>query len=128
MKIILGLMIFIGTSCTSGQKCSEEEDLDLDGINDCLEAEMGTDANNSDSDGDGYTDLEEMNCVSDPTNEEEVCYSCGWAHNDPGNLSSTGSNEGDVMSNLRMVDQCGDEVDLWDFHGAYHVLYMTAAW
>ena len=124
------LIPIIPSACVSnGEKsCSTDQDLDSDGLNDCEEAELGTDPNTSVSDGDGLTDLEEMDCVSDPTDATELCYSCGWAHNDPGNLSSTGMAEGDVIENIQMVDQCGDNVDLWDFHGAYHILYMTAAW
>lgn len=62
------------------------------------------------------------NCVSD------VPYQCGWERNDPGALKSTGSDIGDVIENVKMTDQCGDTVSIWDFYGDYHVLYMTAAW
>jgi hypothetical protein len=27
-----------------------------------------------------------------------------------------------------MVDQCGDDVSMWDFYGEYHIIYKTAAW
>ena len=70
-----------------------------------------------------------MACVSDPTDGAEKCYSCGWKHNDPGNLQATGSKEGDVIENLSLVDQCEEPVNLWDFAGGdYHILFMTAAW
>ena len=130
--------------------CSDEEDTDSDGLVECEELELGTDPNAADSDEDGLTDAEEValgtdpltidtdgdgyddgveaDCVSDPLNAEEVCYACGWEHNDPGNLESNGSEVGDVVANIQLVDQCGEMVDLWDFHGEYHVLYMTAAW
>ena len=74
------------------------------------------------------SDKEEVDCVSNPLDEAEQCYACGWAHNDPGDIESTGSEIGDVMANLQLEDQCGDVVDTWDFYGEYHVLYMTAAW
>ncbi|MGB0640711.1 MAG: hypothetical protein ACPGTU_15335 [Myxococcota bacterium] len=108
--------------------CSETSDSDGDGITECDELELGTDPNNADTDGDGFADAEEVLCVSDPTDPDEQCYACGWEHRDPGNLESTGSDVGDVMDNVSLVDQCGEMVDLWDFYGEYHVLYLTAAW
>ena len=39
-----------------------------------------------------------------------------------------GLNEGDVIANLAFIDQCEEEVSLWDFAGEYHILWMTAAW
>ena len=40
-----------------------------------------------DSDGDGFADADEVDCVSDPADANEQCYACGWEHNDPGNIS-----------------------------------------
>jgi hypothetical protein len=108
--------------------CSPDSDLDNDGLDDCQEEALGTDPESADSDGDGYTDGEEFDCVSDPQDADEQCYACGWEHNDPGNLESTGTSNGDVMGNFALIDQCGEMVDMWDFYGEYHVLYMTAAW
>ena len=76
----------------------------------------------------GFRDAEELDCVSDPLNEEEVCYECGWAHNDPGDLVSQGAEQNDVLADVQLIDQCGERVDLWDFYGEYHILYLTAAW
>lgn len=122
--------LILMTSCSFSNKedCSSDEDLDSDGLHDCLEMEIGTDINKEDSDGDGFSDVEEYDCVSDPLNSDEVCYACGWGHNDPQNLTSTGAERGDVIDNLQLYDQCEDLVDLWDFYGEYHILYMTAAW
>ncbi len=108
--------------------CSADLDSDGDGLDDCAEEELGTNPTNDDSDGDGFTDSEELDCVSNPLDVDEQCYACGWEHNDPGTLVSEGTREGDVIKNIELVDQCGDMVDVWDFHGEYHVLYMTAAW
>jgi hypothetical protein len=107
--------------------CSEDSDADGDGLDDCAEADLGTDPANDDSDGDGFTDSEELDCVSNPLDVDEQCYACGWEHNDPGTLVSNGKEVGDVIHNISMVDQCGEMVDIWDFHGEYHVLYMTSA-
>jgi hypothetical protein len=103
-------------------------DLDGDGISYEDEIAQGTNPDLMDSDGDGIDDADEMLCGSDPMNAEEVCYKCGWKRNDPGRLASTGSEIGDLIENVQMVDQCGEMVSIWDFYGEYHILYMTAAW
>jgi hypothetical protein len=103
-------------------------DADMDGVTDCDEAELGTDPENPDTDGDGNDDGVEVDCGSDPLDPEEVCYGCGWGRNDPGDLVSTGAQVGDVIANLQLVDQCKEEINLWDLTGEYHILYMTAVW
>jgi len=127
--LLLSTLMLLAAGCGEEEwVCSEASDPDADGLNDCEEEALGTDMALADSDGDGLSDFEEVECVSDPLNGDEVCYACGWEHNDPGNLESTGDDEGDVIENLALVDQCGETVDLWDFHGEYHILYVTAAW
>lgn len=103
-------------------------DADGDGLDDCAEAELGTDPNAADSDGDGVADADEVDCVSDPTDGDEVCYACEWPHADPGDLQSTGTGPGEVIENLSLVDQCGERMSVWDMTGEYHILYLTAAW
>ncbi len=110
----------------AGPDC--DADGDADGLDDCLEAELGTDPAVADSDGDGFDDGAELDCVSDPLDGDEACYACGWAHGDPGDLASTGSAVGDVVGNIEGVDQCGEAVDLWDLAGSYRLLFMTAVW
>lgn len=99
---------------------------------DCLttgeELAKGTNPELADSDGDGDDDCKEVACKSNPTDAAERCYTCGWERGDPGNLASTGIEEGDVIENVPLVDQCGETVPIWDFAGAYHILFMTAAW
>lgn len=101
---------------------------DGDCLTDAEEAELGTNPNAVDSDGDGISDCDEIACVSNPADPNEKCYACGWKHNDPGNLVSTGAKEGDVIANLDLIDQCKEPVHLWDFAQEYHILFMTAAW
>ena len=104
-------------------------DTDGDGLSDGDEVNVhGTDPISTDSDGDGTSDADEIACGSDATDSADFCYACGWPHNDPGDLVSTGSEEGDVVANLEMVDQCGEAVDLWDLADEYHILFMTASW
>jgi hypothetical protein len=107
--------------------CSTE-DVDGDGLDECAELDLGTDPDAADTDGDGYDDAEEIDCVSDPLDADEACYACGWPHNDPGTLEATGDEEGDTIANIEFWDQCGEEVELWDFSGEYHILFMTAEW
>ena len=109
--------------------CDASADSDGDGLDDCTEVEtLGTDPQRADTDGDGFSDSDELDCVSDPLDGDEQCYACGWKHSDPGTLTSTGAEEGDTIENLSLLDQCGEQVDLWDFAGGYHILFMTASW
>ena len=126
------------TSCSGTDKpedssaaldeCDDSIDTDGDGLSDCNEAQLGTDPSEIDTDGDGVTDFVESDCSSDPLDADDACYACGWQKNDPGTLSETGTEVGDTIGNLQMVDQCGETTSLWDFYGEYHVLFMTAAW
>lgn len=103
-------------------------DLDGDGLDGCAEAALGTDPEVADTDGDGLSDGDEAACVSDPIDANEVCYACGWAHGDPGDLEATGPAEGDTVANLDLVDQCEEAVPLWDLAGAWRLVFMTAEW
>ena len=130
VSIVMKLKLFMATLLLQG--CAEKIDCSLDsdsdGLNDCEEQDLGTDPNALDSDGDGFSDADEVDCVSNPAEASEQCYACGWEHNDPGSLVSTGNDYGDVVANLQLPDQCEEVIDLWDFHGEYHILFMTAAW
>jgi len=65
----------------------------------------------------------------DATQEpEEEFYDCGWPYGDPGDLEATGNEVGDTVENVPLVDQCGDDVPLWDLAGKYRILFITAAW
>jgi len=127
------LVLLLAIACTTeGEEaptaCDAAADADMDGIDDCTEDELGTDPAAADTDGDGFSDGEELDCVSDPLDDTEACYKCGWAHNDPGDLETTGSGLGDVIADINFVDQCGEDVALYDFAQEYHILFMTAVW
>jgi hypothetical protein len=97
-------------------------------MTDVEELAAGTDPKLVDGDGDGASDCDEVACGSDPSNAQEKCYACGWKRSDPKNLVSDGAGVGNVINNIELPDQCGDQVSLWDFHGQYFIMYMTAAW
>ena len=116
-----------GDSPGTEPSCDAAADADGDGLNDCDEEELGLDPAKSDTDGDGLTDLEEVDCGTSALDANDTCYACGWGRNDPGNIQSTGADVGDVMANVGLTDQCGEVVNMYDFAGAYHVMYMTTA-
>ena len=116
------------TGSGAGGGIDPTQNSDGDCMTDLEELELGTDPNAVDSDGDGVSDCDELDCVSDPTDGAERCYLCGWKHNDPHTIVSTGHGIGQVMNKIALQDQCGDSVSSWDFYGQYHILYMTAAW
>ncbi len=125
------MILLLAAGCGTSEESTIDPTLNTDGdcMTDVQELELGTDPTvDGDTDGDGVSDCIELECASDPLNEEDRCYSCGWAHNDPGNLTSTGSGVGDTIGDARLKDQCNDSVSLWDFYGSYHVMYMTAAY
>lgn len=126
---LLSTLVLVGCdnkNLTEG--CDASADTDADGLDDCAEEKLGTNPDVADSDGDGLTDSEEIDCVSDPLDSEELCYACGWPHGDPDTLSATGNEEGDTIANLGLIDQCGEDVSLWDFAGSYRILFMTTYW
>lgn len=60
---------------------------------------------------------------SDPYVARDDPYTGGWPQCDPGGPPPTWTlTTGEVMPNLRLEDQYGDPVDLWDFWGEWIVL------
>ena len=49
-------LIILFAACGEKELCSAEFDSDEDGLDDCLEAELGTNPEIQDSDGDGYSE------------------------------------------------------------------------
>ena len=90
---------------------------------DCSGEDLG-----ADSDGDGWTDCEELDCASDPSDDASACYACGWSSGDPGDLTSDGAAEGDVIRNVTLYDACEEQIPIWDFAGAYRLLVVTTGW
>ena len=122
------LMMACDAGSTDGEDCLAGHDSDGDGVDDCVELAAGLNPELADSDGDGESDGDEVACGSNGLDPDEQCFACGWMRNDPGDLVSTGTDEGDVIANIVLIDQCEEEVSLWDFAQEYHILWMTAAW
>jgi len=114
-------------------------DTDGDGLDDYQEWGIGTDGTNPDTDGDGYTDWEEIEGGSDPVDDDSVIYRGGWPFNHPLNKSELEGNAyigpeqpqpGDRMPRFYLMDQYGEEVDLYDFanHGVPIVYDLSLEW
>jgi len=59
--------------------------------------------------------------------ERQTDYAGGWPRDDPGTLVASEVLEvGSTFPNARLSDQCGDTVDLWDFHGRWLVIDHSA--
>ncbi len=137
---------------------TEPPDADGDGLSDEDEDKVGTDPDNPDSDGDGLTDGDEVwehetNPLDadtdgdgyddaleiseglDPTDDESAFYEGGWPFN-PNKDDIDGADpddvvdQGDVIANLRGIDQFGDEFQLYDLlgHGRPVILDVSAEW
>mgnify|MGYP002821357557 CR=1 FL=1 len=126
MRALMSVLLLV--SCGGGFECDSVADVDGDGLSECEEWELYLNPEIADSDGDGFDDGEELECGSDPADKNEVCYACGWRHDDPGDLTGVGSSEGDTIANIGLADACHEDVDLWDFAGSYHILFFTAEW
>lgn len=67
--------------------------------------------------------LDETLLQDDPWGPRADAYACGWECEDPGDLVGTSPlGLGETIPNGRFRDQCGEMVDLWDFHGSYLVI------
>ena len=122
----------------------EKIDSDDDGLTDAEEFDYSSDPNSSDGDGDGYLDLWEVNEGSDPADANDRIYAGNWYHTiriktpttlllSVGTTPDLGVNamdEGAPCMRSEMLDQFGDQVDLYDFagQGKYIAIDISAMW
>ena len=109
-------------------------DTDGDGLLDGEEVLHGADPTLEDTDGDGYTDRDEVHEGHDPADAEDRIYVGGWPYvydksviTEP---TATVADVGDRIARLRLVDQFGDEVDLYDLYNTERYVYIdvSASW
>jgi hypothetical protein len=104
-------------------------DDDGDGLTNAQEAELGSDPELADTDGDGWDDGAEVDGYTDPTDDGDHPYTGGWAmgacrHD----LVSTGTQVGDVATDFALTDQFGDTLRLHDFCDREVLLVSAAFW
>jgi len=67
--------------------------------------------------------VDESTLQADPWGPRGEAYACGWECEDPGDLVGVAPLAlGETVPRGRFRDQCGETVDLWDFHGSYLVI------
>ena len=105
---------------------------------------MGASEDVADDDGDGFTNAEEEELGTDPNSRYSRPYTGGYnvgvCDELPAATGPTGTGEnangvqwaayqeGDVAENWTMVDQHGEEVDLYSFCGKHVMLAVSAGW
>lgn len=106
-------------------------DMDQDGLPDAWEDANDLDSTNADSDGDGFTDSEEVFGYSDPLDENSRLYQGGWDRNPwPADLedNEVGYAVDAVAPNFALPDSYGDGIDLWSFYGNVILIKNSAYW
>ena len=67
--------------------------------------------------------IDEDVVLSDPFAPRTTPYTCGWECADPGTHALDYTPEiGETFPNVRLMDTCGEWVDLWDFTGSFLVI------
>jgi thiol-disulfide isomerase/thioredoxin len=111
-----------------------EIDTDGDGLFDGEEGDHGADPLLVDSDADGYTDRDEVFEGHDPADPEDRIYIGNWPYvYDKSVIPKTAGSYrevGNTFFRLKLVDQNGQEVDLYDFYNADKpvIIDVSAEW
>ncbi len=126
----------VDMSIDAEQLVDDDTDTDGDGLTDLMEMVLGTDPERVDSDSDTYTDWEEVRESTDPLDYEDRIYTGFWPYNpykevypDPGFVMPDFTGS-PLMPRFQAVDQHGDTVDLFDFygHGKPLIVEITTGW
>lgn len=129
--LIPGILAVLMAGCGAAELKVEDDafldvDTDGDGLTDSEEEELGSDPDEVDTDGDGFEDGVEADWYTDPTNPQDHPYEGGWpidaCRND---LVPSGMAEGDVINDVKLLDQYGEEIRIHDF--CDHVLLIEHA-
>jgi hypothetical protein len=120
-----------------------EPDSDEDGLTDAEEAELGTDPNRKDTDGDNYWDSWELLEDTDPLDVGSRIYAGFWPYNPDkdalvqGTWDAASTTAGSQFPRQTFLDQHGDSVDLYDFANftynpdgepAFFIVDVSAQW
>lgn len=105
-------------------------DDDADGLLTSREDELGTDPTNPDTDGDGHLDGEEIEIGSDPLDLNDYPYTGGYGKDAcADDIVATGGNTvGDIVADITLMDQFGDNVRLYDFCARAVLIVNGAFW
>jgi hypothetical protein len=133
--------------CSDASGLDPLGDEDLDGLVNGDEELMGTDPFSEDSDGDGMSDLEEVEAGTNPnykySHTYQADYNIGFCNVKPvptgptleqkdssiaPDFSWRSMQVGDVPQNLQFLDQNGEMVDLYSFCGTQVFLLAGAGW
>jgi len=144
MAIMLLALSLVGCGDSGLDPLGDE---DMDGVINGDELLMGTDPYSEDSDGDGMTDLEEVEAGTNPNYQYsrlyEADYNVGFCNvkpeptgptfeqKDPSvgpDFSWRSMQAGDVPYNQKFIDQNGEVVDLYSFCGTQVYLLAGAGW
>ena len=125
-----------------GCAADADEDATAEGGNSVLGG--GSEADDADDDGDGFTNAEEAEAGTNPDYEYSRPYTGGYnvgfcdTPPDPTGPTGTATNangvsytaytEGDVANNFTMIDQHGEQVDLYSFCGKTVMIALSAGW
>ena len=95
----------------------------------------GTDPLSTDTDGDGYSDYDELQTGHDPTSKHDKIYTGGWPYNpDKDTMDNPGwsgnAAVGDQLPDFISYDQYGDAFDFYDYagHGKPVIIDVSAGW
>jgi hypothetical protein len=104
-------------------------DSDEDGLTDAFEDTIGTDPNDPDTDGDGFSDSEEHLNYFFADDATDFPYEGDYPRGPiPREVAGEGWAEGDISNNWIGTDQYGEDLQLHRFYGNVVVVELAADW
>lgn len=135
--VLLALCAALAACDGGGEDPDLQADADADGLDNAFEAQVGTDPDRADTDGDGCDDAVEVLTWFDPLvaadRPYQGMYPRGPRPDDAGFAAlaeayGEGFDEGQLNSNWTLLDQHGEEVELYDFFGQVVVVVIGREW
>jgi hypothetical protein len=104
-------------------------DSDEDGLTDAFEDSIGTDPDDADTDGDGFSDGEEHRSFFFADDASDFPYEGDYPRSAiPREVDGDGWSQGDVSNNWTGTDQWGEDLQLHRFYGNVVVVELAADW